>query len=320
MSGRADELRCGGQIGRAWRDERGASAVEYALVLALIPIVAIAGLDWSASAIEKPLGEIAATLQTGQNATPVAAAPVVQTASTDDAEAAATGWQSLRLPLMGMTALCLAAGLVLARRRQHRERLLCASPEEATPCPLQSERVAQKRQQILRQLARDMRLVVTNHVEVRQIMTSDPTVVLPNTLVDALASQMIERRTRHLLVCDEHGQLLGVISDRDVLARSGRRAADIMTRVVASVSSTSPLAPAVTLMLNRQISCLPVVDEGRLRGIITTSDVLMTLQCTLHLLARGDDQFESPTGISISQLCSGGPRKEAEPEHVAAEA
>jgi CBS domain-containing protein/Flp pilus assembly pilin Flp len=299
-------------------DERGASAVEYALILALVPIVAIAGLDWCGTSVQRPFGEIATRLNhdsaaADSDAAVQANAPAgrASAAAAESARVENRSWQlnldSLRFPLTMIAAGTLAAGLVMVRRRQNRERLLSLSSEDATPCPLQSERVAQKRQQILRQLARDMQLVVTNQVEVRQIMTPDPMVVLPTTLIDTLAPQMIERRTRHLLVCDQRGQLLGVISDRDILARNGRRAADIMTRVVASVSSDSPLGPAITLMLNRQISSLPVVDNGQLRGIITTSDVLMTLQSTLHLLSRGDDQIETQSGTTISQLCAGRP-------------
>ena len=42
----------------------------------------------------------------------------------------------------------------------------------------------------------------------------------------------------------------------------------------------------ITMMFAQRISCLPVVEEGQLQGIITTSDLLMALQCVLRLIEQ----------------------------------
>ena len=53
-----------------------------------------------------------------------------------------------------------------------------------------------------------------------------------------------------------------------------------------SRSDTPVAAVITTMMLAQRISCLPVVEEGRLQGIITTSDLLMVLQCVLRLVEQ----------------------------------
>ena len=61
---------------------------------------------------------------------------------------------------------------------------------------------------------------------------------------------------------------------------------DIMTRDPLTVTSDTTLGTALTLMLNHRISCVPVVDDGRLSGIYTTTDVILALQCTMQALER----------------------------------
>ena len=68
-----------------------------------------------------------------------------------------------------------------------------------------------------------------------------------------------------------------------------------------TVTSDSRVNDAITQLLYGHISSLPVVDEGRLVGIITTTDVVMTLQCTMlaveqivvNLRAERKIEFES---------------------------
>jgi signal-transduction protein with cAMP-binding, CBS, and nucleotidyltransferase domain len=96
---------------------------------------------------------------------------------------------------------------------------------------------------------------------------------------------MAERQCRHLLVLG-HGCLEGIISDRDLSVRRGQTARDLMTRDPATVDPSTTVFDAVSQMLARHISCLPVVEGGRVAGVITTTDLLMALQCTARLLEQ----------------------------------
>ncbi|MBL0215300.1 MAG: CBS domain-containing protein [Myxococcales bacterium] len=82
---------------------------------------------------------------------------------------------------------------------------------------------------------------------------------------------------RHLLVVDDRGKLVGVLSDRDLLSASKRhrKVAELMSRDVITVRPESPASEAAALMLDHRISSVPVVDgHGTLVGLVTQTDYL----------------------------------------------
>ena len=120
--------------------------------------------------------------------------------------------------------------------------------------------------------------------EVRDLMTPDPMTVPPDTAVGVVQRAMDDRRFRHMLVCDEAGQLLGLVSKRDLLAAapsdalridSDRPISELMQRNVDTVGPECCAAEAARHMLRSKRSCLPVLDgEGAVVGILTEADFL----------------------------------------------
>ncbi len=128
-----------------------------------------------------------------------------------------------------------------------------------------------------------------NAMLVKDVMSREVQTVRRNdelALADAL---MKEARIRHLPVLDEDDQVCAVVSQRDLfrgaLLRAlgyGSRAEDSMLRQVPVKAAMSgelytttpdaPIAEAARVMMERKVGCLPVVDNGRLAGIITESD------------------------------------------------
>ncbi len=104
------------------------------------------------------------------------------------------------------------------------------------------------------------------------------TISLDESAVDAWA-RMRRRGIRHLVVT-RGGQVAGVVSDRDLggargeALRKGRKVGDVMSAHVVCTSPETTVRQAANLMRGRTIGCLPVVDDGRLVGIITVSDLL----------------------------------------------
>lgn len=129
-------------------------------------------------------------------------------------------------------------------------------------------------------------------MEVKSIMTRRVvTVELDDSL--AVIKQIFDAmKFHHLLVIDEDRKLCGVISDRDLLralsprvgtlsesardaATLNKRAHQIMTRQPITLRPEATLEAAVELLLERRVSCLPVVDESfRPVGILSWRDLL----------------------------------------------
>jgi len=117
-------------------------------------------------------------------------------------------------------------------------------------------------------------------VKVRDIMTRDLVTVRPATRVTEAAQLMRDANIGDVLVT-EGDQLLGILTDRDIVVRAdaqavdGRQApvGDFMTQSPTVVSADASVEDAANLMAQQQIRRLPVEDRGHLAGIISLGDV-----------------------------------------------
>ncbi|HWN07833.1 MAG TPA: glutamate-cysteine ligase family protein [Pyrinomonadaceae bacterium] len=118
---------------------------------------------------------------------------------------------------------------------------------------------------------------------VGQFMATDLFTVRPDDLVDLAASVMTWRHIRHVPVEDNEGRLVGLVSHRSLLkllsqgslATEGAvTVREIMTPEPLTVSSTTPTLEAMEIMRRHRVGCLPILDDGRLVGIVTSYDFL----------------------------------------------
>jgi CBS domain-containing protein len=116
----------------------------------------------------------------------------------------------------------------------------------------------------------------------RDIMTSNPAAVRPESSVREVAKIMRSENTGIVPVVDDSGRLLGVVTDRDIVMRTlasdetpiEATARDVMTDEVEAVTPDEELHDVVRLMGEHQIRRVPVVERGdRLVGIISMADV-----------------------------------------------
>jgi CBS domain-containing protein len=90
---------------------------------------------------------------------------------------------------------------------------------------------------------------------------------------------MQEKKLRRLPVVNDDDQLVGIVVERDLLVAAMRylqsrvEIGDVMTRNVITVGPDTDLNEVARTMLERKIGGLPVVEHGRLLGIITESDI-----------------------------------------------
>lgn len=124
---------------------------------------------------------------------------------------------------------------------------------------------------------------------VAEYMTRDVVCLRRNDLVLRARDALGMGNMRHLPIVDDAHQIVGMISDRDILAAmaTGERRAvvgDIMTSPVHSVTAATPAHEAIAQMLSQNIGALAVVsDEGPLLlGIVTSADFLMVAQRVLR--------------------------------------
>jgi CBS domain-containing protein len=138
---------------------------------------------------------------------------------------------------------------------------------------------------------------------VGQFMSTDLFTVRPGDLVDLAARMMDWRQIRHIPVEDDHGKLVGLLSFRDLLrlvstpndAEEPRTVETIMRKDPLTVRPDTPTLEALTLMRERNIGSLPVVDgDSRLVGLVTVYDLLEIAAKVLEDFLRAVDTGPDP--------------------------
>ena len=129
---------------------------------------------------------------------------------------------------------------------------------------------------------------------IKEIMTTRVATVSMDDRLGVIKEIFEQAHFRHLLVLEEE-VLVGVISDRDLLRALSpyldtdaemnrdtetlnRRAHQIMSRQPITISPESSLPAAAAIMLEQHVSCLPVLENGALVGIVSWKDLLRVMR------------------------------------------
>jgi|DewCreStandDraft_5_1066085.scaffolds.fasta_scaffold00164_57 CBS domain-containing protein len=137
-------------------------------------------------------------------------------------------------------------------------------------------------------------------------MTRPVITVRPDTRVGEIARLMVEHAISGIPVVDDAGRVVGIVTESDLIVRHARlhfpvylpilgevipignlrrlnaelrralgtTAADVMTSPVRTVDVDTPLEEVVTLLVDHRIGRVPVLEQGRLAGIITRADIV----------------------------------------------
>lgn len=116
---------------------------------------------------------------------------------------------------------------------------------------------------------------------VGSLMTRDVVTVSPRTMSVEAEKIMMQGRFRHLPVVLPSGEIVGMLSDRDLIRarsrnRDGRIAvSEVMSKDVMHFARPNTLAREATwIMLEKKLGALPVMEDQRLVGLITETDLL----------------------------------------------
>lgn len=137
-------------------------------------------------------------------------------------------------------------------------------------------------------------------MKVKDIMNTSVKTAKPSTPVRDLVEVMCFNKISGMPVVDDNNNVVGVVSEKDVLRKMfpdisevareegvpdfekmekgysdalGLQASDLMSKLVASASPEMPLMKAVSIMCVQKIRRIPVVEAGKLVGIISLGDV-----------------------------------------------
>lgn len=270
---------------------RGASSVEYAVVLSGILIVALLGLASLGARVREQLGQSAVALSgaapSGGGVTGPTSDGGASAATMPPVEQLDSGLRNS----LAFAALALAIGLsgwtwYQLRRAQPGE-LEEESPEESAESQAAKlTRLQAKRESLLRVLLNNTDVLMKSDLEVRHLMTRRVLCVSADATREEVQQILTDNQVHHLMVCDAQGKLVGLLSDRDVLGRRGKTVREMMTPRPRTIDPHASVNVAITILSTGRFSCLPVVDENGVQGVMTITDMMLTLQCTLQLLMR----------------------------------
>ena len=129
-------------------------------------------------------------------------------------------------------------------------------------------------------------------MKIQEFMTTEVVTVNRKESIAAANNKMMEKGIKHLPVVDDEGRLVGVVATRDLKRAVGSEITHLdlseliwaLTRInVEQVMFNNPVTitpdqraqQAAKIMATKRIACLPVLEDGKLVGIVTERDVLM---------------------------------------------
>ena len=167
----------------------------------------------------------------------------------------------------------------------------------------------------------------------RELMTTPVVVVPPEASVKEVAERMVANRVSGVPVVDRFDHLVGIISESDLVSKleykekgqgfvglldhlaqalgedrklHAKTAAELMTPMVVTAGPDASVRELIHLMSTRHVNRIPIVESGRVIGIITRADILRTLVRPDSAITEDvrwlllHELWIDPTGLTIS--------------------
>ncbi len=120
---------------------------------------------------------------------------------------------------------------------------------------------------------------------VTEIMTEAPIDTIERGLTAAFAANVMKERARGSLVVVDGGKPVGIITERDFVRRviaenksTATKIGDIMSEPLITVGPEATISSAANIMYKNGIRRLPVIEGGRLLGMVTSTDLARAMQ------------------------------------------
>ena len=143
-------------------------------------------------------------------------------------------------------------------------------------------------------------------MKISDIMTAPAIHISPEESAEVAARTLTRYNIGILPVCGSDGKLCGLVTDRDLVIRcmaSGRTPAqtkvhEVMTSRVTSVSPDMAADTALQLMGSQQVRRLPVVENGKLQGIVSLGDLAKRQENAVEATNALTEITRNPAGFT----------------------
>ncbi len=171
-------------------------------------------------------------------------------------------------------------------------------------------------------------------MQAKDVMTTAVETVRPDTTVTEVAKRLIARNISAVPVVDDQGQVVGIVSEGDLMHRPesgterrpswwlslisdteeyardyikthGQYAGEVMTRNVISISEDTPLEEIATTLEKNHIKRVPVLRDGKLVGIVSRSNLLQGLAAARPATAEWVSDSDLKAAIEKAGLSAG---------------
>jgi len=148
--------------------------------------------------------------------------------------------------------------------------------------------------------------------EISSIMEEDVVTLHEDDSIDYAIKKMLEANLGGFPIVTEDGRVLGIVSERDFVSLvanvvTGKKVADFMSRDVVTVKPDTPVEEAARVMISHDFRRVPIVHEGVMIGVITSSDIVQYLGTgeVFDKLVTGN--MHEALGVPIKILAREGP-------------
>jgi len=135
-------------------------------------------------------------------------------------------------------------------------------------------------------------------MEIRECMSKDLVTVNPSSSLEEAAKKMKQKNVGSILVVDQNMMLKGILTDRDIalaIAAEGKSpqtaVEEIMRKDPKSVDITGRIERCFEIMSQANIRRLPVVENGKLVGVISSADLAATLKKQIDQLLDLEEAY-----------------------------
>ncbi len=147
-------------------------------------------------------------------------------------------------------------------------------------------------------------------VSIKEAMTPKVLTVGPNTTIANAAKLMAQRSVGSVIVM-KNKKPIGIITERDMLMKvlgadlkpSKTLVSKIMSSPIQSIAPETDITEALKIMAKSKIRRLPVVDHGKLVGIITTSDIIAMSPDLMELASQTGEILKDEIEESVCEEC-----------------